>query len=81
MLRCYIHTTSDVYMLNPAAHILSAILPFPQYMIGAGFLLRILLVYVLEAPFYLTISIQGNSGPMVLHKCLALATCIRSKSN
>ncbi len=22
------------------------------------------------------ISIQGNSGPMVLHKCLALATCI-----
>ncbi len=27
------------------------------------------------------LSIQGNSGPMVLHKCLALATCIRSKSN
>ena len=27
------------------------------------------------------ISIQLNSGPMVLHKCLALATCIRSKSN
>ncbi len=27
------------------------------------------------------ISIQGNSGPMVLHKCLALDTCIRSKSN
>ncbi len=28
-----------------------------------------------------SISIQGNGGPMVLHKCLALATCIRSKSN
>ena len=27
------------------------------------------------------ISIQVNSGPMVLHKCLGLATCIRSKSN
>ncbi len=27
------------------------------------------------------VSIQGNSGPMVLHYCLALATCIRSKSN
>ncbi len=27
-----------------------------------------------------TFSIQGNSGPMVLHKCLALATCIHSKS-
>ncbi len=27
------------------------------------------------------VSIQGNSGPVVLHKCLALATCIRSKSN
>ena len=28
-----------------------------------------------------SVSIQGNSGPIVLHKCLALATCIRSKSN
>ncbi len=28
-----------------------------------------------------TISIQGNSGPMVLHKYLALATCICLKSN
>ncbi len=27
------------------------------------------------------ISIQGNSEPLFLHKCLALATCIRSKSN
>ncbi len=26
------------------------------------------------------VSVQ-NSGPMVLHKCLALATCIRSKSS
>ncbi len=26
-------------------------------------------------------STQGNSRPMVLHKCLALATCIRSKSD
>ncbi len=26
---------------------------------------------------YGMISIQGNSGPMVLHYCLALATCIR----
>ncbi len=24
------------------------------------------------------ISIQGNSGPIVLHKCLAIATCTRS---
>ncbi len=27
------------------------------------------------------ISIQGNSGPMVLYKCLTIVTCIRSKSN
>ncbi len=27
------------------------------------------------------ISIQGNSGPMVLHKCLTIVTCIRFKSN
>ena len=26
------------------------------------------------------VSIQGNSGPVVLHKCLAIATCMRSKS-
>ncbi len=31
--------------------------------------------------FLIRVSYQGNSGPMVLHKCLALATCIRSKSN
>ena len=32
---------------------------------------------------FLWVSIQGNSGPMVLYlyKSLALATCIRSKSN
>ncbi len=30
---------------------------------------------------YFCVSIKGNRGPMVLHKCLALATCICSKSN
>ena len=34
--------------------------------------------YLLENVLF---SIQGNSGPMVLHKCLPLATCIHSKSN
>ncbi len=34
-----------------------------------------------EAAGKFHISIQGNSGPMVLHKCLAKATCICSKSN
>ncbi len=31
-----------------------------------------------SAAWHSTVSIQGNSGPMVLHKCLSLATCIRS---
>ena len=30
---------------------------------------------------YMGSFIQGNSGPMAIYKCLALATCIRSKSN
>ena len=25
---------------------------------------------------FLDISVQGNSGPMVLHRCIAIATCI-----
>ncbi len=38
----------------------------------------LILIYIVPRNL---VSIQGNSGPMVLHYCLALATCIRSKSN
>ncbi len=32
--------------------------------------------FVISSP----VSIEGNSGPMVLHQCLAVATCMHSKS-
>ena len=53
-------------------------IPMVQEQVGGFSGMKPMTTYVMVK---VQVSIQGNSGPMVLHKCLALATCICSKSN